>query len=408
MDLREIIKQALSSLKGNKLRAGITMAIIAIGISALVGILTAISGLEASINSNFSALGSNSFTIQKNEMNFGGPRKKKDNEPISYAQATDFKSRFEYPALVSISIMAQFAAEITFRSQKTNPNIRLLGVDENYFKITNSQLSDGRTFTETELQGGRSVAVIGTGIMNKLFRNEHEAIDKEILINNEPFQVIGVLASKGSSGFMNLDNMAFVPLIKGRQMSYTSTPTYSITVGVADIAALEPAKDYSYGIFRMSRELRPGEDNDFSIQSSDQFAKQMISDLDKVSIAAYAIALITLLGAAIGLMNIMLVSVTDRTREIGISKAIGATKYSIRAQFLTEAIVICILGGIMGIIFGILIGNIVSLALHGPFFIPWFWIAFGLIVCFIIGILAGYYPALKASNLDPIEALRYE
>jgi len=410
-ELRNIenIILAWRAIMSNSLITIITMSIIAVGITSLVGTLTAISVLSATINNSFSALGANSFTIRNNEMNFeGGGRRRVRNELINYDQAHDFKKRFEYPCDIAISYMCSFNAELYSGNKKTNPNISLWGIDDNYLKVSGFSIAYGRSFSELELQNAHNAIIIANGVVQKLFINAASALGKSITINNEPYNVIGVLESKGNSGFMNTNNIAMIPLEKARYIKSDFKPSYVISVGVKDAQALSAAKDEAAGVFRMSRDLRPDEEDNFAIQSADQITNSAMNQLQYVTIAATAIGLITLFGAGIGLMNIMLVSVTDRTREIGISKAIGATKMSVRVQYLTEAIMICILGGLMGIILGIIVGNLVGIILKGPFVVPWIWILLGLLFCFIMGIIAGFYPAHKASNLDPIEALRYE
>jgi putative ABC transport system permease protein len=407
MTIIDNTKQAYLAIKSNKTRALITMLIIAFGLMALVGILTAISSIKESISGSFSAMGSNSFNITKNKINFEG-RTKSKNKEISYQEATDFKKTFDFPARVSIigSVEGQF--ELSYSDRKTNPNIDIRGVDENYLQVSNLELVAGRDFTDLELKAARNVAILGEGVARKLFLKPEFAIDKMVQINSEPFLVTGVLKSNGATGFINLDNQTLIPILKSRVLSNLYKPSFLVTIAVNNPTEINQAKDEATGVFRISRNLKPGMDNDFEMESADNLTEAVLEQLSYVTIAATFIGLITLLGAGIGLMNIMLVSVTDRTREIGISKALGATQATIQMQFLMEAVMICVLGGLLGIVLGIGAGNAVSVLMKGSFIMPWVWIGLGIVFCFILGIAAGFYPARKASLLDSIEALRYE
>jgi putative ABC transport system permease protein len=412
MPFSEILSMAIQNIRANMLRAVLTLLIIAFGIMALVGILTAIDAIAYSLNDNFSGLGANSYTIQRKwakvKSNHQG-RREKAGEPIKYKQALEFKERFTMPAKVSLSFWATNTTTVKYNDEKTNPNSAFVGVDENYFTVKGMDIEFGRGFSKMEVDDGQPKAVIGQDIAKKLFKERPEkAVDEIILVGNNRFKVVGVLASKGASMNNSTDRAVYAPLSNVRAIYGTNETDYDLLVAVNNPTDMDAAQSESMGLFRQIRGLRPGEEDDFEIFASDSLVAILKDSTTSLRLATVAIGLMTLLGAAIGLMNIMLVSVTERTREIGIYKALGATRRSILNQFLTEAILICQFGGIVGIFLGILMGNAVTLATGGNFLIPWDWMFLGFTLCLIVGALSGFYPALKAARLDPIESLRYE
>ncbi|MEB0249969.1 ABC transporter permease, partial [Mucilaginibacter sp. 5B2] len=289
---------------------------------------------------------------------------------------------------------------------KTNPNISVTGSNENYLAIKGHKLALGRNFSASELEHGANVVIIGDELKLKLFKSE-DPINKSILLGSSKFRIIGVIAAKGSNSFGG-DKFCIIPVQKARQIAATSKPSFGVTVNVNSPDVLDASIGEATSLMRNIRGIRIGQPENFEISRSDSIQQELSGQLAGITAAGFAIGAITLIGAAIGLMNIMLVSVTERTREIGLRKAIGATPSVIRKQFLIEAIVICLIGGVMGIILGMAIGNLIAVQISGTFVVPWFWLMAALVLCTFIGLSSGFYPAKKASKLDPVEALRYE
>ncbi|MBB2145567.1 FtsX-like permease family protein [Pedobacter sp. LMG 31464] len=410
MTYTENVRLALQSIKSNRLRTMLTALIIALGLMALVGILTTIDAIKKSMTDAFSSMGANSFNIRNRGtgIRIGGSGKRpKPFKSIRYEDAIKFKERLNTPATVSVSVFASGGSTVKYEQEKTNPNTNIQGIDENGLASQGLELALGRNFNSAEALSGNNVCIIGSEIATTLFKKE-SPLDKVITAGSTRLKVIGVLVSKGSSMGSNTDRAVYVPLFKAKLINSNNNPSYTVTVMVPNTDLMDNIIGEATAEFRNIRKVKIGETNNFEITKSDAVAQTLFENLIYIRVGGIAIGVITLIGASIGLMNIMLVSVTERTREIGIRKAIGANPAVIRKQFLIEAVVICLMGGALGILLGIGIGNLISFSMGGSFLIPWLFILGGFALCVIVGIVSGYYPAKKASKLDPVEALRYE
>jgi putative ABC transport system permease protein len=407
----QYIRVAFDSIQSQMARAVLTILIIAFGITALVGILTATDAIKGSIEGNFSSLGANTISIQNRAMslNIGqGGRLQAPFPPIKYEDAMAFIERYQFPhAISSVSFSATSSAELRSDYAKTDPNVSTMGVDVNYLQTAGMELAFGRNFSPADISLGNAVLIIGSKVASKLFPGR-DPLGGVIYSRGMPYRVVGVIKEKGSSIGFSGDNSILMPISRARAIYATSKRSYSINVMALGSTHLEPAIGEATAAMRGIRKLAPIEPDNFEITRSDSLVKALFENIRYVTFAAVGIGLITLLGAAIALMNIMLVSVTERTREIGTRKAMGAQNRSILGQFLTEAIVICQLGGVLGVVLGISMGNLVSFFLGTPFIVPWIWIGLAGLMCLLTGVFSGFYPAMKAAALNPIDALRYE
>ena len=406
------ITEGFKAVRGNLLRATLTALIIAIGIACLVGILTAIDGIKASVMQNLSAFGGNSFEIRSKD-NFTSTeqgKKSKAFEPLDLREALQFKEQFQEGRLIAISTFVAYNAEVKRLSEKTNPNIRIRGADENYLLIRGYEMEFGRNFSMVETQYGSNVAIIGSQLKETLFKENENPVNQWISFYGGKFKVVGVLKEEGGfGGNSGSDRSIFVPLETAARLAVNSRLYYNIDVEVANPLEIEQAMGEATGLMRKIRRDPLRQENSFEIEKNESAIETIEQISGYLQIGGFSIGFITLLGASIGLMNIMMVSVKERTREIGIRKAVGATPFRIRQQFLIEAIIICLMGGLGGIVLGLPLGNILASVLGGTVFVaPWFWMAIGILICIVVGIVSGYYPAHKASRVDPIESLRFE
>ena len=425
MKFRDIFLLAFRTIRSNKLRTGLTVSIIAFGIMALVGIITAIKAMNQKFTESFSTMGANAFTIRFKERNirFGGggnseiklskKGKKKEKKSslgkiITKDEAEMFVHRYSFPGIKSISIFGNRSNIASFEERKTSPNVMMFGGDENYLLLNSFTLQEGRNLNRMDVQTGRNVCLLGYDVANRLFKGRIErAVNSVIRVNNIPYRVAGVLESRGSTFGFSRDNV-IITSYENVDRNFPSGFSFVIAVMATDIQNVNEAMGEAEGLFRAIRKLNTTEENNFVLDRSDSVAEKAMNSLRFLTVSATVIGLITLIGAAIGLMNIMLVSVSERTREVGLVKAIGGKSKMISRQFLLEAIIISILGAVFGIILGVIVGNLFSIVLKTGFIVPWNWVIYGILICTLVGLLAGLYPALKAGKLNPIEALRYE
>jgi putative ABC transport system permease protein len=412
MNLIENVKEGLRSVQANLLRSVLTALIVAIGITALVGMLTTIDGIEHSVNESLSSLGVNTFDINS-KTNRGSNSQgvtQKTYPQIKMNEAFRFIDEYQIASTISLSSNLSQIAEVKRLSNKTNPNVTIMGSNDEYFAIKGLEMEQGRGFSKLEVDYGTQVAVVGYKVYKTLFpEGKENPIGQEINFMGAQFKVIGILKEKGQLSEDNYDNMVIIPIVKANQMAKGRGLWYELTVGISDPSQMELAMGEATGLMRRIRGDQVGREDSFELEKSETLAQELESITGGLRVAGFGIGFITLLGACIALMNIMLVSVTERTREVGVRKALGATPLRIRQQFVIEAIVVCVLGGITGVILGILIGNLLaSLMGIDSFVIPWTEMILGMVVCIIVGLISGYYPAHKASKLDPIDSLRFE
>jgi len=406
----EIIKIAFSSLRTNKLRSSLTILGIVVGIFSIISISTIITMLQTSIEEGVSLLGKNTFQIQKFPVIIASD----GSERAKYRNRKDITLE-EYERLAERLVEAksvgaeqwQFGKLLKYRNKETNPNIMVCGCNTPAFPNNKWTIDIGRQFNENDVLRYQKVIILGADVAKTLF-DYNDPIDKVIKVNEHKLRVIGVLEKQGASFGQSQDNFAVIPITTFQSFYGKRSRSINITVMTHDNETYEDVIESAIGYMRTIRKVFAGEDNDFSIFSNQSILSQINDITVGVKIGAFVIAAIALLAAGVGIMNIMLVSVTERTREIGIRKAIGAKRINVLIQFLIEAITLCVFGGLIGIVLGVAVGNYAGSFLDAPTVLPIDWILIGVFMCVTIGVVFGTYPAYKAANLDPIEALRYE
>ena len=426
MTFKDTLALSWRNIAGNKLRTAITVAIMALGIFALILIITSIKAASNSLTTSFSTMGANSFSLRFKDRNIriGGGRQRENTKTsksalrvrksnmgkiITYDEARAFKEQYNFPAKVGLSLMGPRNIVCNTDRKKTNPDVNVLGGDENYLELNGYKIEFGRNFTEGEVESGRSICMLGSAVALKLYpENPAKAIDKVVSVDHIPYRVIAVLEDKGSSAFFNTSKIIVTSYNNIRRLYSSQGSSFNVVVMVPDLKLMDVAIGEAKGTFRPIRKLDLKDEANFYIDKSDSIAEALLTNLGFLEKGTIGIAFITLIGAAIGLMNIMLVAVNERTKEIGLIKALGGTKKDIRAQFLYESVLISLLGAVAGIVSGIILGNVVAVLLKTGFVVPWAWVIAGIFVCSFVGLAAGLYPAYKASKLDPIVALRYE
>ena len=408
---KENVKIAIGSVRTQLLRTILTVLIIAIGITALVGILTVVAALENTLSADFASMGANTFNINQYEnttRNRGNEEREIINPIISYPEAVAFQDKFKYPFTeTSLSFTATSRAEVKYEATETDPEITVVGVDENFIPNSGLETSLGRNFNGFDIDNNTYMCVVGSDFEKGLLKDVNP-INKIISIRGAKFKVIGVLKEKGSTFGNSQDLRVLIPIQVARSLFTAPNINYSLSVMVNKKELLEQAIDNATSTMRRVRKLSPVKDNNFGVVRSDDLINRILSITQYLGLASWLIGVITVLGSSIALMNIMIVSVTERTREIGVRKALGAKKSTIAFQFFIETLLIGQLGGLVGIVFGILIGFGIATAMYFTFVIPWGAIMAAFITSFIVAIVSGLYPAIKAAVLDPIEALRYE
>ncbi|MEL1243941.1 ABC transporter permease [Flavobacterium sp. DGU11] len=408
--IRENSKIAFDSIRSQKLRTSLTVLIIGIGIFALVGILAAVAVLKSSIMGNFSSMGANTFSISRYDFSQQIDNENtKVNPIISYPQAKEFQEKYTYPsAATSLSFTAASNAEVKHEDRKTDPEITILGADEYFLPNSGLETTSGRNFNNFDISNNNYVCIVGSDFEKGLFKDMNP-IGKTVSVRGARFKVIGVLKEKGSTFGSRQDLRLIIPIQVARSLFTAPRIDYEVKVMIANGDMLASAVDEAELTMRRVRRLNPVAKDDFGIERSDELLKQMIEELSFLGMSAWVIGIITIFGSSIALMNIMLVSVTERTREIGVRKSLGATKLTIAMQFFTETLIISLMGGAIGIILGLLVGGVgVSLILNIAFPMPWEAIIWALVTVILVTLVSGLAPAVKAAGLDPVEALRYE
>jgi putative ABC transport system permease protein len=409
---RENTKIALDSIRGQKLRTTLTVFIISLGVWALVGILAAVAVLENSITSGFAGMGANTFSINRydnnNRMGRQNDADARENPAITYPQAKAFQDRYTFPgAKTSLSFTATSNAEVKFGEKKSDPEITVVGADDYFLPNSGLEVTSGRNFTNFDIANNNYVCIVGADFEKGILKDVNP-VGQTISVRGARFKVIGILKARGSSFGNRQDLNMFVPIQVARSLFTAPSIDYTIKVGIANQDFLEGAVNEAILSMRRVRKLTPTADNNFGIERSDELLENMRSQTDFLAGIAWGVGIITIFGSSIALMNIMLVSVTERTREIGVRKSLGAKKSTIAVQFFTETLVICFIGGLVGIMLGLLSGYAVSLLASLSFPMPWVATMSALLIIVIVTLVSGLLPAIKASRLDPVEALRYE
>jgi putative ABC transport system permease protein len=410
MNSTQLLLLALQSLKTNRLRTLLTVLGVVVGIFSIIVVMTIVTMLQNTINEGFQFLSKNTFQIQKwPAIQTGGHE-----EHMKYRNRKDITLedfyRFESMMKNAKSVGAYQITEgkvMQYANRETNPNTAIVGVTEEVYPSLNLEIEEGREFRSNDIEYSNYVCVLGNYIVDKILYDV-DPVGQIVRVDGHPMRVIGTLKKKPDFFGQTVDNYVVIPITTFQSIYGKKSATVDITVIANSQSDYQKTIETAIGYMRLVRKIEAGKENDFEIFSNDSLIDQVNDITGPIKIGALAVSLVALLAAGIGIMNIMLVSVTERTREIGIRKAIGARRSSILIQFLFEAIILCLIGGVTGILIGIGIGNFAGSFLNAQTAVPIDWIIIGISMCFIVGVIFGTYPAYKAANLDPIEALRYE
>ena len=406
--LRESVRMTFDAIRQNKLRSTLTLLGISVGIFSVISVMTAIKTLESSIESGLNVFGTNTFLITKDPaIQFGRNEKYRNRKNIDLDQYLKLKERAKLPILVSGGDDTDNVRLVTYKDKKTKQTPRIAGGDPGTLRTVNTYIADGRNLTDEDVHLSRSVCIIGADVVDALFPFE-DPLGKVIQLQGINFTVVGITERQGQSFGQSQDNYVFLPITTFLQRFRGASYSLGITVESESAEVYSETVDEVIGILRTIRKVSPGEENDFVITTNEELMETFGSFTGSIKIFAFSVSVIALIVAGIGIMNIMLVSVTERIKEIGIRKAIGATKGHILIQFLTEAVFLCQVGGIIGVVFGIAAGNLISFVAKVPAVIPIDWAIYGVVSCSLIGIGFGSYPAWRAANLDPVESMRFE
>lgn len=408
MHVGESVKMALGSIRANKLRAGLTLLSISIGVFAIVGVAAAVGSLNAKVDDQLASLGRNSFIVKKTPaVTFGDWQKYMNRKDITLREGLEFKRRLATAGLVGL-VNFTGGAVVKYGDEETDPNIYVIGGDETFMSFTDFSLADGRGLDQQDVQLRSDVVILGADVYSRLFKKS-PAIGRSVRINGHPYLVIGVMAPKGAIFGQSQDTRVLIPITSAAKYFFDEWGTsLQIQVRSTSMATLEETMDQAIGVLRTIRKVPYDKPNDFEVNSNESISETFGGFTKYISWFGIACGAIALLAAGVGIMNIMLVSVKERTREIGIRKAVGATSGNILSQFIIEAITLCQLGAAIGVLLGLLGGLAMGAALSVTPPIPWAWVAVSIGTCLMVGLIFGSYPAWKASRLDPIDALRYE
>ncbi|HSL90601.1 MAG TPA: ABC transporter permease [Ignavibacteriaceae bacterium] len=408
MNLTQTLALSIQSIKNNKLRTSLTILGVVVGIFSIIVIMTVITMLQNSIEGGLSQLSKNTFQIQKNDptVGGGGHRRDRSRRDITIEEAYRLKDLLTEARYVGAE-QWQFGKIVKFGNRETNPNIQIAGITTEAMQTNNWIVEEGRSLRENDIDNSRNVCIMGKDVIDKLFPNINP-IGQTVRVDGRPVQVIGILERQPALFGQSRDNYIIMPITTWQSMFGKRSRSINITVMSYSLDDYNQLIESAIGHFRQIRRNAPGEPNDFYIFSNESMIGMVNDITGPIKYGALAVSVIALLAAGVGIMNIMLVSVTERTKEIGIRKAVGAKKSNILTQFLIEAVILCIIGGFLGIVLGIVIGNFAGSLLAAESAIPYDWVIIGISLCVLVGVIFGTYPAYKAANLDPIEALRYE